>query len=96
MNALERHCSRCGAPAGAKCKNYRGQGKPTCKARLTGGALDAQAGRRAVARARRENATEAEVLPLLAYAGLVADHTAEEMYWRWRRSKAVAAEGWAG
>ena len=96
MDVFERHCSRCGAPAGAKCKNYRGQGKPTCKARLTGGALDAQAGRRAVARARRENATEAEVLPLLAYAGLVADHTAEEMYWRWRRSKAVAAEGWAG
>jgi hypothetical protein len=43
-----------------------------------------------------ENAPEVEALPLLAYAGLVADHTAEEMYWRWRRSKAVAAEGWAG
>ena len=26
-----------------------------------------------------ENAPEVEALPLLAYAGLVADHTAEEM-----------------
>jgi hypothetical protein len=44
-----------------------------------------------------ENAPdEAEALPLLAYAGLVADHTAEKLYWRWRRSKARAAEGWAG
>jgi hypothetical protein len=44
-----------------------------------------------VARTKRENAAEAEALPLLAYAGLVADHTAEEMYWRWRSSKARAA-----
>ena len=43
-----------------------------------------------------ENAPEVEALPLLAYAGLVADHTAEKLYWRWRRSKARAAEGWAG
>jgi hypothetical protein len=47
-------------------------------------------------RVQGENAPEVEALPLLAYAGLVADNTAEEMYWRWRRSKAVAAEGWAG
>jgi hypothetical protein len=95
MDALERHCSRCGAAAGQDCWNCRGQGRATCKDRLPDGALDVQAGRRAAARAKRENATEAEVLPLLAYAGLVADRTAEEMYSGWRRSKAVAAEGWA-
>jgi hypothetical protein len=92
MNPHEKDCPRCGAAARQKCRNYRGQGKATCKERLADRALDAQAGKRAVRRAERENAKEADALPLLAYAGLVADHTADEMYRRWRRNASQGVE----
>jgi hypothetical protein len=62
MNPLERACLRCGAAAGQKCRHYRGQGTATCKDRLTDGALDAQAGRRAAARAIREDGYAVRIL----------------------------------
>jgi hypothetical protein len=50
------------AAAGQNCRNCRGQGKLTCKARLSDGALDAQAGQRAAARAIRADGDAVRLL----------------------------------
>ena len=50
------------AAVGQDCRNCRGQGRATCKGRLTDGALDAPAGRRAAARAIREDGYAVRIL----------------------------------
>lgn len=36
MNAVDVPCPRCRAPAGTKCRNYRGQNKQSCPERSGG------------------------------------------------------------
>jgi hypothetical protein len=93
---LSRPCPECHAKPGQKCRNYRGKGKPMCKGRKDDATRRHEAAKRSVSKADRLNEAEREAMPLLAAAGLAADHTAASVHRHWRLTVARSAEDTRG
>jgi hypothetical protein len=93
---LSRPCPECHAKPGQKCRNYRGKGKPMCKGRKDDATRRTEAVVRSVSKAERLNQAEREAMPLLAAAGLAADHTAASLHRHWRLTVARHAEDTRG
>jgi len=87
VKALDHPCPTCGAAVGQKCRNYRGGGCAPHRDRGPGRDRE-----RATAHAAQLDAEEAAQFPLLAAAGLLPKHSADDSYWRMRAKVAAQAE----